>query len=364
LARAGSPATVRDMSAPEPRPGLLASFNASSLAVAAGFGVVAAVVLNPVFKPSFLELLGRTLLLSMLLLAAFVAAQRCPQRFVPRWLPRWLLATLAVALTAPLGTFVIYLVGVGGDLEAFFTSEPRIRGFVIIACTALVLGLLIALGALLREREARAHSLALQFELERSRLEQQASQARLAVLAAQIEPHFLFNTLANVQALVESGSPRAAPVLESLIAYLRAALPRLHDGEPTLAQELSLVRAYLELMQMRMPDRLAFAVHEAGAPASLPFPPMALLTLVENAVRHGIDASEDGGRIEVGADRDAHATRVWVTDTGKGLAEHAAPGTGLSNLRERLAAFYSGKAELRMSEASPHGLKAEIVIAP
>jgi len=352
------------MPPPEPRPRLLASFNAVSLGVTIGFGVLAAVLLNPLFKPSFPELLGRTLFLSMLLLLAFVGAQRCPERFVPRWLPRWLLTTLAVALTAQLGTFLIYLVGVGGDLEAFFTSEPRIRGFVIIACTSLVLGLLIVLGALLREREARARSLALQFELERSRLEQQASAARLAVLQAQIEPHFLFNTLANVQALVESGSPRAGPVLASLIAYLRAALPRLHDGEPTLTQELSLVRAYLELMQMRMPDRLAFSVHDGGAAGTLRFPPMALLTLVENAVRHGIDPQEQGGRIEVGVAHDAAGTRVWVADTGKGLAEHAAPGTGLSNLRERLAAFYSGKAELRMSEASPHGLKAEIVIAP
>jgi signal transduction histidine kinase len=351
-------------SPPEPRRGWLASLSAVSLSVAAGFAVAAAALINPLFTTPFVELLARTLFLSMLLLLAFVAAQRCPERFVPRWLPRWLFATLAVALMAPLGTFVVYLVGVGGNFEAFFGSEPRLRGFVIIASIALVLGMLIALGALLREREARASSLALQFELERTLLERQASEARLSLLQAQIEPHFLFNTLANVQALVESGSPRAAPVLKSLVAYLRAAMPRLHDAEPTLGNELALVRAYLELMQMRMPDRLQFSVAAEPAGEAQRFPPMALLTLVENAVRHGVDPAEQGGRIDVSARRaaDGAALHVVVADTGTGLPEHAAPGTGLANLRERLAAFYSGRAELRLADNEPQGLKAEIVI--
>jgi sensor histidine kinase YesM len=157
-----------------------------------------------------------------------------------------------------------------------------------------------------REREAQARSRELQFALERSRLEKQAVDARLALLQAQIEPHFLFNTLANVQALVEAGSPRAAEVLKSLIAYLRAALPRLHDGPATLAQELALVRAYLELMQMRMPDRLQFSIDADASLQQRPFPPMALLTLVENAVRHGIDPLEDRAAASSVGARRAH----------------------------------------------------------
>jgi len=126
-----------------------------------------------------------------------------------------------------------------------------------IAGCALAVGLLVAFGALVRERDALARSQALQFEIERGRLERQALDARLAVLTAQIEPHFLFNTLANVQALVDSGSPRAAPVLKSLIAYLRAAMPKLQEGGlSALSDELDLVRAYLDLMHLRMPDRL------------------------------------------------------------------------------------------------------------
>ncbi|MBL8342849.1 MAG: histidine kinase [Rubrivivax sp.] len=342
---------------------LLASLNTGSVGLAIGFGVTAAIVFAPMFKTSFVELLGRTLFLAMWLLLVFVGAQHMPERWLPRWWPRWLLTVIAVVLAAPLGTFVVYMASVGGNLELFLESEPRIRGFHIIASTALGLGLVITLMAQVRERESRSRSLALQLELERSRLERQALDARLALLTAQIEPHFLFNTLANVQALVESGSPRAASVLQHLMAYLRAAMPRLRESEATLGRELALVRAYLELMAMRMPDRLRHETRSDPALDAEPFPAMALLTLVENAVRHGVDPSEDGAAIEVGSRRDADgAWRVWVVDTGPGLAEHSAPGTGLTNLRERLAGHFGTRARLELTENRPHGLRAEIVV--
>jgi sensor histidine kinase YesM len=353
---------VKPISAPQPDPGpgVLASLNTGSLGVAIGFAVTVAVMFSPIFVTSFLVLLGRALFVAMVLLLVFVAAQRVPEARLPDWLPRWLLTVVAVVLAAPCATFVVYLVSVGGRVTDFVNSEPRVTGFVIITSTALLLGLLITLTAQLRQREAQARSLRLEFELERSRLEKQAVDARLALLQAQIEPHFLFNTLANVQALVEGQSPRAAGVLQSLIAYLRATLPRLHDEAPTLGSELALVRAYLELMQMRMPDRLSFTVQADPALQALPFPPMALLTLVENAVRHGIDPSESGGHIEVGAERSAGGHRAWVVDSGAGLSEHAPPGTGLTNLRSRLAAFFGAEAALTLSEPALRGLHAEI----
>ncbi len=286
--------------APAPRPPV-ATLTLANLAVAVGFAIVSAATISPFFKTSFAVILGRTLVLAAVLLAVFIAAQRLPEHRLPGWLPRWLLAVLAVGVAAPLTTLAIYAVTLGGDVAMLFGSMAYLWGFWITAGTALVLGLVVTLTAQLREREAQARSRELQFALERSRLEKQAVDARLALLQAQIEPHFLFNTLANVQALVEAGSPRAAEVLKSLIAYLRAALPRLHDGPATLAQELALVRAYLELMQMRMPDRLQFSIDADPSLQQRPFPPMALLTLVENAVRHGIDPLEQGGRIAVSA---------------------------------------------------------------
>jgi signal transduction histidine kinase len=357
-----APVTAPPNVPPAPGRRALASLNAGSLGVAIGFAVTAAAVLNPIFVTPFAVLLGRTLFLSMFLLLVFVACQRVPEQRQPGWLPRWLLTVLAVALAAPLGTLLIYAVAVGGRLGDFVGSEPRLTGFAITSITALVLGLLITLTAQLREREARARNQALEFELERSRLEKLALDARLDLLQAQIEPHVLFNTLANVQALVESGSPNAARVLQSLVAYLRAAMPRLHEREPTLGDELQLVRAYLELMQMRMPDRLRFDIDVPAALHGQRFMAMALLTLVENAVRHGIDPCEQGGRIDIGARADVRGLHLWVSDDGVGMAEDAPAGTGLANLRDRLAHFHRPAARLELRENQPRGLHAEIVI--
>jgi len=328
-----------------------------AVAVSLVIALLVALVLNPMFKPPFPVVLGRTMFLAMLLLLAYTAARQ----WAPRWLPRWVAQLLAVAVAAPVGTLVVYLLSLGGNVSAL-VSGPATIGFLLISGTAFVLGLLVAFSALYRERDAQARSQALQFELERATLERQALDARLSLLQAQIEPHFLFNTLANVQALVEAGSPRAAPVLKSLIAYLRAAMPKLHGKSLTLGDEEALVRAYLELMLMRMPDRLRFDLRIDPALRRLRFPPMTLLTLVENAVRHGIDPSEEGGRIDVGGELLPDGrVRLWVADTGVGMSEQAQPGTGLTNLRQRLQAFYGAGAELELHEVPPHGVRADIV---
>jgi sensor histidine kinase YesM len=239
-------------------------------------------------------------------------------------------------------------------------------GFIYITITVLVIAPLLALGALYRQRDAQARSAQLAFALERSTLEKEALDARLRVLQAQVEPHFLFNTLANVQALVESGSPQAGPVLKSLISYLRAAVPKLHTQASTLAAEVSLARAYLELMQMRMPDRLQFSIDVAPGLESIEFLPLSILTLVENAVRHGIDPSERGGRIDVSVQREAGngAIRVTVTDSGIGMDVSAVFGIGLANLESRLRGFFGSSVRLELQEVEPHGLSAEIVFTP
>jgi signal transduction histidine kinase len=325
---------------------------------AVGWALLVALLLSPIFKPSLWVVFGRTLFVAVVMLMAYTAAgqwRRGP-------LPRWGLQVLAVVLAAPVATLFMYAVSVGGDLSIMF-GYGRVSGMLLIGGCAVALGLVTGLGSMVREREAQASAQALQFALERETLERQAADAKLAVLQSQVEPHFLFNTLANVQALVESGSPRAAPVLQSLIAYLRAAMPQLHDGAPTLKREAALVRAYLELMQMRMPDRLQYSIAIEPPLDALRLPPLTLLTLVENAVRHGIDPSESGGQIEVGAERGATGVRLWVRDSGRGLDETQAPGTGLANLRERLKAAYGERASLTLSAVQPQGVLAEIAIA-
>jgi signal transduction histidine kinase len=340
--------------------GFFAALTGQSVGWAVGLAIAVAAMIAPVFLPPWPVLFGRTLFIAIVLLLAFTAAGQW--RNAP--LPRWVVQLIAVALAAPIATLAVYLLSTGGDLWAIFGNEARVTGLAMIGGSALVFGLLLALGALYRERDAQANALALQFALERETLQRQAADAQLKVLQSQVEPHFLFNTLANVQALVESGSPRAAQVLGSLIAYLRAALPQLQQGAPTLGQEEALVRSYLELMQMRMPDRLAYTIDIEPALRTMRLPPMTLLTLVENAVRHGIDPSEEGGRIAVGARRSAAsgAVTLWVVDSGRGIDESQPPGTGLANLRERLAATCGPAAVLALHGVEPHGVRAEITI--
>jgi signal transduction histidine kinase len=335
----------------------LGELTALRVAWTVGGALVVALVLAPIFVPSWLVVFSRTLVVAVVLLLAYAAAGQWRQSR----LPRWLVQLLAVVLAAPLATFAAYVVATRGNPALLFGPE-RLMGMALIAGCALLLGVVVGLGAMVREREAQANAQALQFALERETLQRQAADAKLAVLQSQVEPHFLFNTLANVQALVESGSPRAGPVLGSLIAYLRAALPQLHDGAPTLAREETLVRAYLELMQMRMPDRLRFELHIDPSLRELRVPPLCLLTLVENAVRHGIDPSEHGGAIEVGAQRGDGGVRLWVSDTGRGLDAAHPSGTGLANLRERLAAASEGRAVLTLSAVQPRGVLAEILL--
>jgi sensor histidine kinase YesM len=329
--------------------------------------VVLAIVLAAAFLPitqnPYIELLGETLFVGMVLLFAFTLAGASRQTLLPRWVAQ----VLAVTLGAALSPLAVQMFTVGGDFSAFIGSRPLVRGYVLVMLSAAFNGTLLALGSLYRERDAQARAEALRFALERETLQRQAADARLQLMTAQVEPHFLLNTLANVQQLVESGSPRAAPVFRSLIAYLRAAMPRLHAAAPaTLGDEEQLVRAYLELMLMRMPDRLTFTLNIEPALRTLAFPQMGLLTLVENAVRHGIDPSCDPGHIEVGARAEAGgAVHLWVADTGVGLsAQSAGTGTGLRNLRERLQAFFGGDARVELSEQSPHGMRADVQVRP
>jgi hypothetical protein len=359
---------TQSLESPQPPPGVdrpsivrrvWREFHRGSVALALALAVVVALALNPIFVVPLPVLLGRTLFVALMLVLVFHGVGLLRQTLLPRWLAQ----AIAVALTAPVATAIVYLVATSGDVQSFIGNPYRVMGFLWIAGCALGVGLLVALGALVRERDALARSQALQFEIERGRLERQALDARLAVLTAQVEPHFLFNTLANVQALVDSGSPRAAPVLKSLTAYLRAAMPKLQEGGlSALRDELDLVRAYLDLMHLRMPDRLQVQIDVEPALLAMRFPPMLLLTLVENAVRHGIDPSEQGGRIEVVGRIDAATRRVrlWVADTGLGLSGGAGSGTGLANARERLRGVFGPDSTLTLEPVLPHGARAEL----
>lgn len=324
------------------------------------FSILIALPFGLGWKSGLFSLLERAVVLGLTAMLVFGLLERWPRR-LPGWLARWALQVIGVALAMPLATLAIYLYSTDAGAPPFWEVKDRVEGFGMITFLSLLIAPWAVLAALVRQKEAMARQQALEFDLARSELERQALDARLHLMQAQVAPHFLFNTLANIQALVDSGSPQASAVLRSLVAYLRAAVPRLNETATTLGQELQLVQAYLELMHMRMPDRLSFTITADDGARGLRCPTMTLMTLVENAVRHGIDPGEEGGRIDIEIRREGSRCQVRVRDTGAGLQPGSdGLGTGLSTLRERLRLIFGNEASLRLGANEPRGVVAEI----
>ena len=302
----------------------------------------------------------RTIIIGVAATAAFTLFEVWPRK-LPRWFERWVLQVVAVGVFMPLTTLVIWILSTAEGAPPFWEDKDRFDGWMFLTFMAILIAPWTALTAIVRQKEAFARNQKLAFALERSELEREALDARLHLLQAQVAPHFLFNTLANVQALVDAGSPRASTVLRSLTTYLRAAVPLLHEPAATIERELELVRPYLELMQLRIPDRMEYAMSVDPAALTVRCPPTTILTLVENAVRHGIDPSEEGGRIDITIERLGERCMVRVTDSGAGLQPSARGlGTGLDTLRERLRLIFGDAAQLRLRSAVPRGVVVEV----
>lgn len=204
---------------------------------------------------------------------------------------------------------------------------------------------------------------------EHEALERQLVQARLKLLQAQVEPHFLFNTLAAVDYLIETDPPRASVMQKQLITYLRGALPQMREDSSTLGRELSLVRAYLELLKMRIEDRLDFVIDVPDALFKADFPPMVLQSIIENAIKHGIEPKPEGGQITIHAQ--ARDGNLWVdvVDTGVGLPEgdvfgktSNGGGLGLDNIRKRLALLYPNASRIELRSEIPSGTSVRIMV--
>jgi len=193
-------------------------------------------------------------------------------------------------------------------------------------------------------------------------LDQQTLEARLQLMEAQIEPHFLFNSLANVQRLYETEPESGERLLQNLKTYLRAALPQMREKRRSLASEVELARAYLEVLQARMGGRLQFTIVVPDSLHDQPFPSMMLITLVENAIKHGIDRSPSGGVIVVTAHRDGGRLTIEVADTGVGFRANSGKGVGLANIRARLSALFGDRAELSLCANEPSGVIAAITV--
>jgi len=211
-----------------------------------------------------------------------------------------------------------------------------------------------------RRRQEAAH-------VRESVTEKELTVARLNLLHAQVEPHFLYNTLASAQVLTRSDPARADAMLGNLIQYLRHSLPRTEDAPSTLGEELERARAYLDILAIRMGPRLALQVDVPDELRRLVFPPMMLQTLVENAIKHGLEPKPGGGTVwilaRVHGGAGAQAVAVTVADDGRGFSsEGGGTGIGLRNVRERLRLAYGNTASFSIVANFPSGVAATITV--
>ncbi|OHC72363.1 MAG: hypothetical protein A3H93_16060 [Rhodocyclales bacterium RIFCSPLOWO2_02_FULL_63_24] len=264
---------------------------------------------------------------------------------------------LAIIAAVPVGVAIGLLLGVS-------LSGVGWIAWPAVAWQAVAIG--VTLGVMgsgffyLRERNLALAAEVQQRENRRLEAEKRSIEAQLRMLQAQIEPHFLFNSLANVAALIEAEPTLASRLLDALIRYLRASLLRTRAEGGTLGDEVALLTAYLEVLKIRMGERLAYDFDIAPELLACALPPMLLQPLVENAIRHGLEPKVAGGRIVVSARREDGRLRISVVDDGLGFAETPGKGIGAANIRARLAAIYGPTARLELSSRVGAGVTATL----
>ncbi|HKE39909.1 MAG TPA: histidine kinase [Casimicrobiaceae bacterium] len=286
---------------------------------------------------------------------------------------RYAALALALALSSAIGVFAMLLFESGMAFKAVIADVPRAEfaiGFgddplAAFARSWVRYGLLCVLFATvfasLRTAD-RSAARAMSAERDRALLIERSDEARLRMLQAQIEPHFLFNTLANVRRLYQTAAANAVTMLDNLMRYFEVALPHMRAADSTLGREAELTESYLAIQRFRMGQRLAFAIEIPGQLREAKFPPMMLLTLAENAIKHGLAPLPEGGEIRISATVQENQLCVSVADSGRGFVESSGAGTGLANIRARLAGAYGAAARLTLRMNAPRGVVATIAL--
>ena len=277
---------------------------------------------------------GKTLPVVLILMTAVVGGMITGSQVGPFILRRFFSIVIGTRGGNPLQTVALALV-FGGTVVYFFYSKARLKS---------------VSEAAEKERVNRLAS-------ERAVLE-----SNLRLLQAQMEPHFLFNTLSNILSLIDTEPAKGKSMLMDLIRYLRTSLSRTLPDTTTLDQEMDTIEAYLNIQKIRLGDRLNFTIEVPETLAQHPFPPMLLQPLVENAVKHGLEPKIDGGEITIKALAGATFLRIEVTDTGNGFSSCHETGIGIGNVRERIRLLYGEKGRLILEENEPCGVKAIIEV--
>ncbi|KQC11386.1 MAG: hypothetical protein APR62_09955 [Smithella sp. SDB] len=199
-------------------------------------------------------------------------------------------------------------------------------------------------------------------KIKRMAVEKESILANLRMLQAQIEPHFLFNTLSNILSLIDIRPEKGKSMLLDLTKYLRTSLSRTMPEKTTLSQEISMIESYLNIQKIRMNERLNYKIDVSNNIRQHSFPPMLLQPLVENAVKHGLEPKVDGGEIVIKVTEENNLLKIEVADTGLGFSDFDKSGVGIANVRERLGLLFGEKGRLIIEENKPHGVRAIIEV--
>lgn len=274
-----------------------------------------------------------------------------------------LLAVVGFAVFAAVGSTLMTMWLQGQPLAHTMERVSHFTGGVLAGSLAILAPVLLI--SILRNRHYEALNVQLQREAEQARLARELSESQLRLLRAQIEPHFLFNTLGAVQQLAQHGAPRAAELTANLIDFLRSSMRDMRSEQVCLAAEFGLVESYLKVMQVRLGERLRFSLQLPRALEQVRLPSMILLTLVENAIKHGIEPALRGGEVTVSAELVDGKVRIRVRDGGVGMStipeQDEGGGTGLDNVRLRLRLAYGEATGLALHDGDP-GLIADVII--
>jgi sensor histidine kinase YesM len=278
--------------------------------------------------------------------------------FAPRQvLQRVLLLASTVVVGIAIGYYLV--TGMQELIVAWHVEPPRHTRAPMVLLLLCWLGLAVIL---LMERDLEAGRALLECEERRLNVGRQVAEAQLRVLQSQIEPHFLFNSLAHVRRLYRANPRAGRAMIRDLSRYLSTALPALREAGISLGEDVDLAIAYLNIQKIRMGERLAFEVDIAPGARGARVPPLMITTLAENAIKHGLSPLPEGGMVRVVARRNASTARIEVSDTGQGFQSSQGAGVGLANIRGRLATLHGQPAELSLSHNTPRGVIATIVV--
>lgn len=272
---------------------------------------------------------------------------------------KYLLLALGILIGVLLGLIIGSLVTDYNGIEFILANTAFTLEIFIFSLAA---GVIVSNFFISRRNLIDAHNTAQEEKILRLAREKEALQAKLKVLQAQIEPHFLFNTLSNIHSLMQTDLETAEKMLLNLTAFLRVTLARSRKTKITLGEEMEIIRTYLEIQQIRMGKRLQFHFNVEKQVCDFPIPPMLIQPLVENSIQHGLESKVEGGEISIKAFKQENHMIIQVTDNGCGFTDYHSNGIGLSNIKNRLQLFFGGSSRLLLEENHPQGVIATVEI--